>query len=192
MIQELIGCYVLVGTRTRRVGTSGHSTESWCWQVLASSCNCIRVQRSLEATWRPKACFGLGGAEPTFRACRSWMVRSAFFERKSFLPSPIVSRLLGLPTLPPKWASRMLRAMHAPDDNPLTANRRWVCYVDSDDNAPGEMSRGGNVHPWTLVKGFQNPESNFDGVVYSYGQRGRQNSSGTIPTSTTHPRRSHE
>jgi hypothetical protein len=58
MVEKRLGCYVPVCTRTRRVGTGGHSTGGWCWQVLASSCNCIRVQRSLKVTWRPKACFG--------------------------------------------------------------------------------------------------------------------------------------
>ena len=43
MIEERLGCYVLVGTRTRRVGTGGHSTGGWCWQVLTKSCNCIRT-----------------------------------------------------------------------------------------------------------------------------------------------------
>jgi hypothetical protein len=59
MIEERLGCYVLVGTSTLRVGAGGHSTGGLCWQVMTSSCNCIRVQRSLKATWRPKACFGL-------------------------------------------------------------------------------------------------------------------------------------
>ena len=55
------------------------------------------------------------------------------------------SDILDLPSLPRKWASRMLRAMHAAD-TPLTANRRRDCYVE--DTAPGEMSSGSNVHPW--------------------------------------------
>ena len=37
MIEERLGGYVPVGTRTRRVGTGGHSTGCWCWQVLAAA-----------------------------------------------------------------------------------------------------------------------------------------------------------
>ena len=73
MIEEHLGCNVFMGTRARRVGTSGHSTRGWCRQILASSCSCIRIQRSLKVTWRAKACFGLAGRnQRSGHAVRGW------------------------------------------------------------------------------------------------------------------------
>jgi len=119
MIEERLGCYVLVGTRTLRVGAGGHSTGGLCWQVMTTSCNCIRVQRSLKATWRPKACFGL--VDGTNVPGMPFVDGSKRLLRKEdIVPSPMFSDILGLPSVPRKWASRMLRAMHAAD-NPLTA-----------------------------------------------------------------------
>ena len=146
MIEERLGCYVPVGTRTRRVGTGGHSTGGgWCWQVLTSSCSCIRVQCSLKVTWRPKACFGLVGRnQRSGHAVRGWFEALSSKGSLSFRSRCLLTCWPCKACLP-KWASRMLRAMHAPD-NPLTANRRWVCYVE-EDTAPRELSRGSNVHP---------------------------------------------
>ena len=151
MIEKRLGYYVPVCTRTRRVRTGGHSTGGWCWKVLASSCNCIRVQRSLKVTWRPKACFGsVGRNQRSGHAVRGWF-EALSSKGRNIVPSPMFSDILDLPSVPRKWASRMLRAMHAPD-NPLTANRRW------------ELLRGGH-RTWRnvkrqqcapLVKGFQN------------------------------------
>jgi hypothetical protein len=64
----------------------------------------------------------------------------------------------------------MLRAMHAAD-NPLTANRRWDCYVE--DTAPREIVKRQQCapSPWALVKGFQDPEYNFvGGVIQSWSK----------------------
>jgi hypothetical protein len=133
MVEEGLRCYVPVGTRTGRVGTGGHSTWSWC---LASTDQEVYLYTS---TTPPQGNLAPKGTEPTFRTCRSWMVRS-----NSFLPSPMPSDFLALPTLPLKSASRMLRAWHAPD-NPLTANRRGYCYVD-EDTTPRERSRRSDVH----------------------------------------------
>lgn len=85
MIEERLGRYVPVGTRTRRVGTSGHSTGGWCWQVLTNSRSCIRVQRSLKATWRPKACFRLVGRnQRSGHAVRGWFEALSSKGRPSF------------------------------------------------------------------------------------------------------------
>lgn len=87
MIDERLGCYIPVGTRTRRVGTSGHNTRGWCWQELTSSCNCIRVQRSLKVTWRPKACFGLVGRnQRSGHAVHGWFEAQSL-RRRCFLTS---------------------------------------------------------------------------------------------------------
>jgi hypothetical protein len=129
MIEERLSYYVPVGTRTRRVGTGGHSTGGWCWQVLASRCNCIRVQPSLKATWRPKACFGfVERNQRSGHAVRGWF-EALSSKGKTTVPSPRFSDILDLPSVPRKWTSRMLHAMHAVD-NPLTANRRRDCYVE--------------------------------------------------------------
>jgi len=73
MIDERLGCYIPVGTRTGRMGTGRHSTGGWCWRVLTSSCNCMREKRSLKVTWRPKTCFGLVGRnQRSGHAVRGW------------------------------------------------------------------------------------------------------------------------
>lgn len=147
MIEERLSYYVLVGTRTRRVGTSGHSTGAGVGKALTSSRNCIRVQRSLKVTWRPKACFGLVGRnQRSGHAVRGWFEALSSKGRTSFRPlmSPDI---LGLPSVPRKWASRMLRAVHAAH-NPLTANRRRDCYVEN--TAPSEWKSrdAATAHAW--------------------------------------------
>ena len=119
--------------------------------------------------------------ESTFRGM---LVRRAFFQRKSFLPSPMSSAHTER-ALPRQSASRMLRAMHAAH-NPLALGGRRYCYVE--DNARLGKHQESAIR--TLHQGFQNTQSCLYDVLYCHGQKGRQSSSGALPMSAPHPRRS--
>ena len=125
MIEERLGRDILVGTRAGGVRTGGHNTRAGVGKSPTRHNNVYKYKLP-QGDLAPKGMFELGVTEPTFRACRCWVVRSALFE--SLRPRCLLTSLACRACL----ARLEDVACHAcrTYSNPLTADGRWGCYVE--------------------------------------------------------------
>lgn len=140
MIEERLGRHILVGTRAGRVGTGGHSAGAGAGKSLSRHNNVYKYKLP-QGDLAPKGMFAFGVAEPTFRACRWWAVRS-----NPCVPDALLTSLAYRACLASRPRGCCVLCTPA-------ADRRWGCYVVGHHttttlHTTAEASRVGDAHPW--------------------------------------------
>ena len=152
--------------------------------VLASTNQreyCIQVQPCLTVARRPNACLGHrdginvpGHARSTRLLPKEVLpsVPDVFCPYRACFASPV-----GLEDV----------ACYARRSQPSRLGRKTVLLRRGQRTAEGKHQESAIR---TLHQGFQNTQSCLYDVLYCHGQKGRQSSSGALPMSAPHPRRS--